>query len=79
MLPSFDGVESGCGEPAIGAERIVAQQQERGRLVGFDRGDDGLGCLDWVAGLSAMRCVVFFTPFAGGFGVIVDDGARLGQ
>jgi hypothetical protein len=55
VLPGLDGVESGRGEPAVGAECIVAQQQKRGRLVGLDRGDDGFSCLGRIAGLDAVR------------------------
>jgi hypothetical protein len=45
--------ESGCGEPAVRAERVVAEQWKRGRLVGLDSGDDGFSYLGRVAGLGA--------------------------
>lgn len=79
MLPHLDAVEPGLGEPAVGVERIVAQQQERRRLVGLDGGDDGSGCLGRVTRLSAVHGVVFLAAFAGSVGIVIDDGARLHQ
>jgi hypothetical protein len=79
VLPSFDGVLSGRGEAAVDAERIAAQQQKRGRIVRFDRGDDSSSGLRWIAGLGAVRRVIFLTAFAGGVGVVINNGAGLGQ
>ena len=72
MLPGVDLGAALVENPSNDPERVVAEQEERRRLGGRDRGDDGLRGLVRVAGLGAVDGVVLLASLAGGVGVVGD-------